>query len=343
MSKADRSSGGMVANIKEIGRRIRAHNVTVSAAGIAFYGLLALVPTLIALVSIYGLVADPAEIETQVADAAGSLDQTTSDFVVAQLESIVGDTESSGEPSGQFGRWAGLVIGIVIAVFSASGAVQKLMGTVSLAYEADETRPGWKLRAMAYLFTAGAIVGIALMIFSIGVIPNLLASVDLGRAAETAISILTLPTLGILFAGALTILYRYAPNRETKTPWKNPGAIVGTLLFIFFAIAFSIYSGNVGLMPASYGLLGSIAALMIFLQLTALAVIIGAEVNGAIEVRNAAASKSLALAGSGASSSSTVGSDPSPDGEESDSTLSFGKAIAGLVALFVLGKGASGD
>jgi membrane protein len=333
----------MVANVKEIGRRIRVHNVTVSAAGIAFYGLLALVPTLIALVSIYGLVADPAEIETQVADATESLDATTSEFVVQQLRDIVGDAESEDGSSSMFGRWAGLVLGIVVALFSASGAVQKLMGTVSLAYEAEETRPGWKLRIIAYVFTAGAIVGIALMILAIGVIPNLLDSVDLGGAAESAISILTLPVLGLLFAGALTILYRYTPDRAVKTPWRNPGAIVGTLLFIFFAVAFSIYSANVGALPASYGLLGSIAALMIFLQLTALAVIIGAEVNGAIEVRSNAAAKAKALAGGGALVPAGTAGSVDAEGDDSPGTLSFGKALAGLIALFALGKGMQGD
>lgn len=345
MNAVDRSSGGMVANVKELGRRIRAHNVTVSAAGIAFYGLLALVPTLIALVSIYGLVADPAEIETQVSDAAGSLDDKTKDFVVAQLESIVGDAESEDGSGNAIGRWAGLAFGILLALFSASGAVQKLMGTVAVAYEAEETRPGWKLRGLAYIFTAGAIVGVALMIFAIGVIPNILDAVELGGVAESAISILILPALGLLFAGALTILYRYAPDRSRRTPWRNPGAIVGTLLFVFFAIAFSIYSANVGAMPASYGLLGSIAALMIFLQLTALAVIIGAEVNGAIEVRAAAAEQAAAPVGSiAAPGPIALKTDAEIETEtEPAAALSFGKALAGLLALFALGRGISGD
>ena len=365
MSTTEQKSGGLLANIKEIMRRIKVHNVVVSAAGIAFYGLLALVPTLIALVSVYAIVADPAEIESQVTSAAESLSEDTRAFVVAQLEGIVGDVESEdGSGGSAFGRWAGLIFGIAVALFSASGAVQKLMSTVTLAYEATETRPGWKVRGLAYLFTAGAIFGIALMIFSIGVIPALLDVVELGSVAESAISILILPALGLLFAGALTILYRFTPDRPQRTPWWNPGAIVGTFLFIFFAIAFSVYSSNVGALPASYGLLGTIAALMIFLQLTALAVIIGAEVNGAVEARAAAASQnvtSLAAAGttmtgttmtgtasqSGSGTRSLVSSGaagPSSTGtSEPAPTLSFGKALAGLLALFALGRGASGD
>lgn len=344
MSKADQTAGGMVANIKELGRRIKAHNVTVSAAGIAFYGLLALVPTLLALVSVYGLIADPADVETQVEDLSSSLDETTSAFLTETLKGVIGEADENGNGgSGVIGRWLTLIFSIAFALFSASGAVQKLMSTVSVAYEARETRSGWRVRGLAYLFTAAAIVGVSLMIFTIGFVPTILDRVDLGGAAESAITILQLPVLGLLFAGALAVLYRYGPDRDRRTPWRNPGAIVATLLFIFFAIAFSIYSANVGLLPASYGLLGSIAALMIFLQLTALAVIIGAEVNGAIEVRTAAAAAAAAARASthraapGIASGVAAIDHAEEDGQQP--VLSFGKALAGLIALFALARG----
>lgn len=340
----------MLGHIREIQRRIKAHNVVVASAGVAFYGLLALVPTLIALVSIYGLVADPADIEQQVSDIAGSLDTDIQSLLKTELESIVGSVEESenGTSTSLFGRWAGLVLGIGLALFSASGAVQKLVGTVAVAYEAEENRAGWKVRGMAYLFTVGAIVGIGLMVLVIGVVPNLLSRVDLGTAAERAIAIGQYPVLAILFAGALTILYRYGPDRENRTPWRNPGAVVATVLFLLFAIAFSFYSANVGAMPASYGLLGSIAALMIFLQLTTVSVIVGAETNSIVEdarldaevTRLAEARSAAANARSRATGSpDRAGREDGEGGEASD--LPFGKALAGLAALFVLGR--SGD
>ncbi len=337
----------MLGHVREMRRRIKAHNVVVASAGVAFYGLLALVPTLIALVSIYGLVADPADIEQQVADVAGSLDEGTRDLLVDQLQDIVGAEEAEGEGGGSvFGRWFALVFGIALALWSSSGAVQKLIGTVAVAYEAEEGRAGWKVRGMAYLFTAGAIIGIGLMILVIGVMPNLLSRVDLGGAAEAAIAIGQYPVLAILFAGALTILYRYGPDRDPRTPWRNPGAIVATLLFLVFAIAFSVYSANVGAMPASYGLLGSIAALMIFLQLTTIAVIAGAETNSMIEDARAEELAGLAaVAGGGpgrggvtaAGAAGAAGAGSSTNGS-APPELSLGKALAGLAALFVLGR-----
>ncbi|MGH1491671.1 MAG: YihY/virulence factor BrkB family protein, partial [Acidimicrobiales bacterium] len=317
----------------------------------------------IAIVSIYGIVTEPEEIQQQVEDVAGSLDGDTQAFVTGILEDIVGgsaDDETGAAADGNsaaatVSQIVGLVFGIGLALFSASGAVQKLIATISMAYEANETRPGWKLRLMAYGFTTAAIVGVVLMALIIGASPALLERANLGGAAEAAIGIAQFPLLAALFGGALTILYRYSPDRTNRTPWRNPGAIVGTLLFVFFAIAFSIYSANVGLMPASYGLLGSVAALMIFLQLTAIAVIVGAEVNAAVEIgalRSVAAtagargaSSSTAglagvpqLAGGGSAVGSYAGSVDQGDDEQSK-VLSFGKALAGLIALFALARG----
>lgn len=323
----------MVGHLREIQRRIKAHNVVVASAGVAFYGLLAMVPTLIALVSIYGLVADPADIEHQVNEVAGSFDQATQDLLEGQLESIVGTVEeeqngAASRGTSAFGRWFGLIIGIVLALWSASGAVQKLIGTVAVAYEAGEHRPGWKLRGMAYLFTVGAIVGVGLMTMVIAVIPNILNRVEMGGVAETLIQIGRFPALAVLFAGALTVLYRYGPDRNPKTPWRNPGAVVATLLFVAFAVAFSFYSANVGAMPASYGLLGSIAALMIFLQLTTVAVIAGAEVNSIVEGVEA---EQPVEAQAAMSATERTGDQPAE--------LGFSKALAGLAALFFLGRG----
>lgn len=357
---------GLMSNFREIKRRIAAHNLVVSSAGIAFYGILALVPTLIAIVSIYGLVTDPEEISNQVTEYAGSLDQGTQDLLTDQLKDIVGAEEAAAdEPvddgiAGTVGRIGGLAFGILLALWASSGAVQKLIGTVAVAYEAVDGRPGWKRRLMAYGFTTAAIIGVCIIGFTLGVLPAILDRVDLG-GTEGLINVLQLPVMALLFAGALTILYRYGPHRAVRTPWRNPGAIVGTLLFIFFAIALSIYTSRIGDMPASYGVLGSIAVLMIFLQLTALAVIIGAEVNAAVEMGAIAepVSNPANVAGHTSDAGQTGRSGRAAQGgalvpanravgarqaeDESASPVSFGKALAGLAALAALARAATKD
>ncbi|MEM9133551.1 MAG: YihY/virulence factor BrkB family protein [Actinomycetota bacterium] len=325
-------------HLKALPKRISRHNVTVAAAGIAFYGLLALVPTLVATVSIFGLVnqGDEDEIRTQIEDAAGSLDESTKEFVTDQLAAI---TTSDG-------NLLALLLSVALALFSSSGAVQKLMTTIAVAYEVSETRPGWQMRILAYGLTAAAIVSVVLMVFLVGVLPEVLERVDLSEGVTTLINVIRLPAFGLFFVLALTILYRVAPDRSPKTPWRNPGAWVATGLWLLFALAFSLYSSNVGAMPASYGLLGTVAALMIFLQLTAIAVIVGAEYNA--EREDALAEAATTFAGATAALAADERSGEGADDIEAPpklrvvETLPLGKAVAGLVALVLLGRGGRG-
>ena len=338
------SRPGVIALLKKLPARIKAHNVMVTAAGIAFYGLLALVPTLIATVSIYGLVnqGNEEQIKQQIEDAAGSLDTSTKEFVQGQLTDI---TSSDGNITA-------LVVGILLALFSASGAVQKLMATISVAYEAVESRAGWKVRILAYAMTLGAIVGVVAMVTVVGVVPAVLDTIDLAGPAEAAIRILQLPAFALLFVIGLTVLYRYGPDRPRRTPWRNPGAWVAAGIWVLFAVLFSLYSSNIGAMPASYGLLGTVAALMIFLQLTALAVIIGAEYNAVAEEHqqvHLGATAGVGVhdgAGGGVRAGIGAGNGAGPSHSSVSAAASgqrepigFAKAAAGLVALFVLGRG----
>ncbi len=310
----------MKTTLLELKRRIGAHNVVVVAAGIAFYGLLTLLPVLTALVATYALFNDAAEIEEQVADAAATLDESTKDLITEQITGIVSDMAGSATV---------VVIGsILVALFSASGTVQKLLAAVNMAYEHTETRPGWMVRLMSFGFTAAAIILVVVLLSLISAAPLVLDRVDLGSGAELAIGLARLPVALIMFMIALTILYRYGPGRRPRTPWRNPGALVAGGLFLLFALALSIYTSRVGGLPASYGLLGSVAVLMIFLQLTAIAVIIGAEVNGAVESSAAAASTRQVGGGRRPVNEITAKAEP----------LSLGQAVGGLIALFLFGR-----
>lgn len=304
---------------KELLRRMRLHNVTVTAAGIAFYGLLALVPTLTALIATYGLVADPVEIEEQIADLTESLNENSAATVNDIVTGIVEEVKGSATVV--------LIGSILIALFSASGAVQKLLRAIKMAYDYEDHRPGWVVRIVSYLFTAGAIVFVVFLATMITVVPQLLDLIDLGGAAETAIGVTRLPVVAVMFGGALTILYRYGPDRKPRTPWFNPGAFVGGGLFILSAVGLNLYTSFVGDLPASYGILGSVAALMIFLQLAALSVIIGAEVNGVV----------------GPAAEEAAASEPDPPLTRPAEPVPFAKAFAGVAALILLSRGSNND
>ncbi|NNF54057.1 MAG: YihY/virulence factor BrkB family protein [Acidimicrobiales bacterium] len=345
---------GFIRTAKLVFKRFGQHNVTVIAAGIAFYALLALLPTLIAMTSLYSLVADPQEILDQVDKLAATIDPErepggTGDLVESFGNAAVAKNDDGSVAEGGYsaGRLTSLIVGILVALFSASGTVQKLMNAVNSAYEAKESRPGMFLRLLAYMFTAGAILFVVVLIALLGVVPALAARADVGGIAEVAVNVGTYLGLALAFPFALTVLYRYSPDRVRRTPWRNRGAIVATVIWVLSAIAFSIYARSVGSFGAAYALLGGIAGLIIFFQLTSISIIIGAEVNAVLEDPENAKAKiksaselatpaalrtapvdRLNAAGKRGRNAVPVPAEP----------ISLGKALVGVAALLFLGR-----
>ena len=303
---AEINPDGFIPKAKEVMARIKAHNVVVIAAGIAFYGLLALIPTIVATISIYSLVTDPADLATQIKDATQNMEEDSAKFINDQVSSAVAEAKESGTGA--------LIIGILVALWAASGALSKLMNVIALAYGAIEGRGGLKVRALSYGLTAGGIVTVALIGFVFGGLPALLEWAGLGSGLNALISIGSYVAMLFFMMFAFTVLYRYGPDRTPKTPWKNPGAIAGAGMFLLFAVAFSLYFRfAAGSLPASYSILGAIAAIII---------VIGAEVNAMNEDANIDPLASVVKA---------------PVDKKAD-PLSFGKAAAAIGALIVLGK-----
>jgi membrane protein len=269
---------------KDIAKRTKAEakddNVALLAAGVAFYALLSLVPALVALVSVYGMVADPADVERQVSDALAAAPAEVRDLVEEQLTSI---TESS---SGGLGLTA--VLGVALALWSASSGMKHLITAISVAYDERETRGFLKLRGTALVLTVGAV---AFMVIAIGVItalPAVVADTSLGSLARGAVSILRWPLLGIGLLLGLAVLYRYGPDRdEPRWAWTAPGTVVATVLWVVASVAFSIYTSNFGSYGETYGSLGAVVVLMLWLMISAAVVIMGAELNAETEHQTA--------------------------------------------------------
>lgn len=281
----------------------KADQVSLLAAGVAFYALLALVPTLVAMVSIYGLVADPSQVERQVEDILGTAPAEVRELVSAQLGEIVG-----GEGSG-----AGLaaVVGIALALFSSSVAVKNLIGAVNVAYDEVDTRNPVKARLVALAFTAGAVLFIVAAFGVITVVPALLEDSALGDASRLAVTILRYPALGVALLFGLTLLYRYGPERdEAKWRWSSPGAVMAVVLWLLGSLAFSGYAANVGSFGDTYGSLAGIVVVMLWLFLSALVVLLGAELNCELERqtrRDTTSGRPQVLGRRGAYAADTVG------------------------------------
>lgn len=266
--------------LKRTKDEVKDDNAALLSAGVAFFALLSLVPALFALVSIYGLVADPAEVDRQVTDALAAAPTEVQDLVSEQLQAV---TERSG---GGLGLTA--VTGVLLALWSASSGMKHLMTAINVAYDEEETRGFVALRGRALLLTVGAVGFVVVAIGVLTALPAWLDDTALGRPAQWAVSILRFPLLAVGLMAGLAILYRYAPDRdEPQWTWTAPGTLTATVLWLAGSIAFSIYTANFGSYGETYGALGAVVVLMLWLMLSAFAVVVGAELNAEAEHQTA--------------------------------------------------------
>ena len=283
--------------------QIKGDNVPLLAAGVAFFALLALVPTLVALVSVYGLVADPADIQRNIDDVLRAAPTEVRELVSSQLESIV-----ESEPSG---LRVGAIVGLLVALWSASSGVKHLIGAINVAYDEDEGRGFLKLRGLALAMTLGGILLLAVAVAALVVLPRALDDSGSTGVARTTLLIIRWPIFALIALVALAVIYRWAPDRDRpKWRWTSAGAVFATVVWVIASIAFSIYTANFGNYNETYGALGAIVVVMLWLFITAYVVIAGAELNAELErqtVVDSTAGPSQPLGERGAYAADTVG------------------------------------
>ncbi len=256
--------------------RITRHNAPIFAAGVAFFAFLALIPALTGIIGVYGLVSDPDDVTEQLTDALEGAPDSTREFLVDQMASIA---DGSGGALG-----LSVAISIALALFSASGAVANLIKSLNVAYELEETRKPWTLRGLAIGLMLGGILLFSVVTFLMAALPPLLDEFGLGTAATLALNTLRFPILGGFMAIGLSVLYRLGPDHRGNDKPLSPrlitvGGIVATVLFVVLSGLFSFYTANLGSYGETYGPLATIVVLLLWFQLSALAIIVGAEVD----------------------------------------------------------------
>ena len=225
--------------------------------------------------SIYGLVADPSDVQSTTEDALRAAPAEVRDLVSSQLDAVV-----ESQPSG---LRVGVIAGLALALWSASSGMKHLMGALTLAYDETEDRKFLRLRGLALALTIGAVVVLALTLAGI-LAPNALddsGAVGTVRAVLLVVRWLVLAAVAMV---ALSLLYRWAPDRDApRWRWASPGAVLATVVAVAASIGFSIYTANFGSYNETYGALGAVVVLMLWLYITAYAVILGAELNCELE------------------------------------------------------------
>jgi membrane protein len=258
-------------------RAMRRDNAPLLAAGVAFFGLLALVPSLVALVSAYGLVADPADIQRNVDDALAAAPDEVRDLVESQLRAIV-----RSEPTG---LRLGAVVGLAVALWSASAAMKHLVEAVDRAYGGEGDRGFVRQRGLALALTVGAILVLAVSVFLL-VLPGTLGSDGAAGALRTGLQFARWPLFAALALLGLAVLYRFAPARDAdrgRWRWVSPGAVLATVLWLLASVGLSVYTTNFGTYNETYGVLGAVIVVMLWLFVSAYVVIAGAELNAELE------------------------------------------------------------
>jgi membrane protein len=250
--------------------------VPLLAAGVAFYSFLSLFPAMIAAVTIYGLVADPATVAKQTEAISDALPSDAASIITDQMKAI------AAQPQQSLGL--GLIIALALALWSASGGVGNIVSAVNIAYDEEETRGFVKRKGLALAFTLGAILFVVFAVTLIAVTPILLDAFIPDGALHVLLNAARWVGLVIAVAIALAVLYRYAPDRDSpRFAWVSVGAAVATLIWIVASVGFSLYVDNFGSYSKTYGTLAGVAVLMLWLWITAFTVLLGAEINAEAE------------------------------------------------------------
>jgi membrane protein len=255
-------------------------HVSMIAAGVAFYGLLAIFPAIAALISIWGLMFDPRQIEQQIALVSSALPQQAASIITDQARKIA---SSAGA-----GMSIAAIAGILLTLYSAAKGMKALIEGLNIIYDEDEKRGFIRLNLVSLALTLGLI---AVMIVSLGLIivaPALLGSLGLGSTVEALVTYLRWPILFVVAIVGLAVLYRFAPSRnQPRWRWVSWGAAIATALWIIGSIAFSIYVRNFGSYNETYGSLGAVVILLMWFWVSAFIVLLGAELNSQMELQTA--------------------------------------------------------
>ncbi|BDV33772.1 YihY/virulence factor BrkB family protein [Methylocystis iwaonis] len=258
---------------------INQHRILAIAAGVTFYALLAIFPAIAAFVAIYGLVADPSTI-------SGHL-QALSGFLPAEGLSIIGDQIRRVAAQGATKLGLASVIGLLFSLWSANAGMKAIFDALNVVYQEEEKRGFFKLNAISLGFTLAGMALLALSLGAMVILPRALEAVGL-PALETWTSWLRWPALVIVIAIATSVIYRYGPSRDrAQWRWVSWGAAFAAIFWLIASLLFSWYAANLGKFNETYGSLGAAIGFMLWLWVSAIVLLVGAELDAEMEHQTA--------------------------------------------------------
>jgi membrane protein len=255
-------------------------NLSVVAAGCAFFALFAIFPALSALIFLYGLTADPATVEQQFGMLGSVLPAQAYDVVMEQIHRI---SAASGRTLG----W-GLVVSLGLALWSANAGTQAMFAALNIAYEEPERRSLFQYYLNAFTFTIIAILGGVVMLLVVLYVPILFTLTGYSHAFEFVVGVVRWPLLAIFVLSMLALLYRYGPcRRNAKWHWVSVGSLFATAVWLLASVGFSLYVSHFAHYDRFYGSLGAVIILLFWFYISFYIVLLGAEINAELELQTA--------------------------------------------------------
>ncbi|HET6635980.1 MAG TPA: YihY/virulence factor BrkB family protein [Streptomyces sp.] len=267
--------GGLGQTLKRTAAEFKEDELTDSAATLTYYGVLSIFPALIALVSIVSLVADPKTIVDKATDLVSKIGPSSA------VQTFKGPIDSLASSSG---AGLALVLGILAALWTASGYVGAFMRASNRVYEVEEGRSALVLRPFQMLVTLILILlqaaTLLILVVSGPVARNVGSAIGVGDTAVTAWNIAKWPVLLIIVIITFCVLYYASPNaRLPKVTSVLPGAVIALVVWLVASLAFAFYVANFGSYNKTYGALAGVIVFLVWLWITNLAILFGAEFN----------------------------------------------------------------
>jgi|SRR5690349_6038311 len=258
---------------------IQENRVVTIAAGVTFYCVLAIFPAIGALVSLYGLFADPTTIASHLDTLTGVMPGGGVQVIGDELKRLTAQRSALGIAT---------IVGLVAALWSANAGMKSVFDALNIVYAEPEKRGFIKLNAVTLAFTAATIIFVVLALGAMVVLPPALNHLGMGGAVEQAVRIVRWPAMLIVVALWLAALYRLGPSRrQPKWRWITPGSAVAAVLWLIVSLLFTWYAANFGSYDKTYGSLGAAVGLMVWLWLSILVVLLGAQLDAEMEHQTA--------------------------------------------------------
>lgn len=251
-------------------------NLSIVAAGVAFYFLLSIFPALAAFISIYGLLNDPADAQQQVQSFSEIMPAEARNILLAQMQKLTAGSSSA--------LGFGALFGLLLALWSTMKGTMALITALNIVYGETEQRGMIKLYLVAFLLTVGAVLFLVLSLSLIAVIPPILERLGIGSWIETAFNVARWPILALVVITMLSVVYRFAPSRSRpRWRWVNPGSLTAAALWLISTALFSWYVSSFGSYNETYGSLGALVILLMWFYITSYIFLMGGELNAELE------------------------------------------------------------